>query len=65
MPADWNYAIQVGIIGFVLVFVILIVLYLALALTGWLSAKYSPAAPKTVKKPNMPLAPEKKASQTG
>lgn len=47
MPADWNYAIQVGVIGFALVFAILIVLYLALALTGWLSAKYSPVTVKS------------------
>ena len=63
MPADWNYALQVGADGFALVFVILIILYLALTLTGWLSAKYSPAVTKPVKKLSLPL-PEKKTSQT-
>jgi len=47
MPADWTYALQVGGVGFALVFAILIVLYLALALTGWLSAKYSPITVKS------------------
>ena len=65
MPADWNYALQVGVIGFALVFVILIVLYLALALTGWLSAKYSPVNVKSGGNQPTGVPPEKKGPVTG
>jgi hypothetical protein len=47
MTTDWGNALQVGGIGFTLVFAILIVLYFALALTGWLSVKYSPVKEKS------------------
>ena len=46
MTTDWGNALQVGAIGFALVFAILIALYLVLAFTGWLSVKYSPVKEK-------------------
>ncbi len=64
MPTDWSLALQVGLVGFGLVFVILAVLYLALALTGWLSAKFSPVTAKTPEKQAAPAQSDKKTSIT-
>jgi Na+-transporting methylmalonyl-CoA/oxaloacetate decarboxylase gamma subunit len=65
MPADWSFAWQVGAVGFGLVFVILIILYLALALIGWLSARYSPVNIKPTGNKPTPVPQEKKAPITG
>lgn len=65
MPADWGFAWRVGAVGFALVFVILIVLYLALALIGWLSARYSPVSIKPAGKQVASVPQEKKAPITG
>ncbi len=46
MPADWGRALQVGGVGFTMVFIILLILYLALWLMGRLGAKFSPANAK-------------------
>ncbi len=65
MPGDWGFAWQVGAVGFGLVFVILIVLYLALTLTGWLSTRYSQNNVKPTGKQPVPVQQEKKAPITG
>ena len=46
MPADWGRALQVGGVGFAMVFIILLILYLVLCLSGWLGARFSPAQAK-------------------
>lgn len=61
MTTEWANALQVGGIGFALVFAILIVLYLALALTGWLSVRYSPVKAKSAGNKTQPGPPEKEA----
>ncbi len=63
MTQDWGFAWQVGLIGFALVFVILIVLYLALSFTGWLSTKYSRNAVKTKLKQTGAVSQEEKATE--
>ncbi len=65
MSADWGFAWQVGAVGFALVFVILIVLYLALVLMGWLSARYSHIEVKPKPKQTASIPQEKKAPITG
>lgn len=56
MSVDWSLAWQVGVVGFGLVFVILIVLFLVLSFTGWLSTKVSPVKPKAAAKTGVPAA---------
>ncbi len=63
MAQDWGFAWQVGLVGFALVFVILIALYLALSFTGWLSVKYSHVDVKPTQKQAATVTPEKKAPE--
>ncbi|GEM_PF-2926115 len=35
MDVDWNQALQVGMIGFALVFLVLVILALVMQFTGW------------------------------
>lgn len=65
MSGDWGFAWQVGAVGFALVFVILIALYLALAFIGWLSAKYSRVETKPKSNRATVMTQEKKATQEG
>ncbi len=44
MEVDWTQAWQVGVIGFGLVFAVLIILALAMWLTGWLLSKMGGSA---------------------
>ena len=44
MGVDWTQAWQVGVIGFGLVFAVLIILALAMWLTGWLLRKMGGSA---------------------
>ncbi len=47
MTRDWSWALRVGGIGFGMVLVILVVLYLALSIIGKISARLSSAKTRT------------------